>query len=144
MSTVTQKTREDLLPGECLCDFCTAKCCHYFALPIETPDTREELENLRWYMLHEDVSIFVDEGTWYLMVHNKCQKLRPDNLCGIYENRPQICRDYSTDNCEYAGDGCYDQLFETPEQIWEYTEARFPQPRKAAARSAPLALPILN
>ncbi|HBN78780.1 MAG TPA: zinc/iron-chelating domain-containing protein [Planctomycetaceae bacterium] len=135
-------SREDLKPGEFLCDHCTAKCCRYFALPIDTPDSREELENLRWYLLHDNVSIFVDEETWYLMVHTTCKKLRDDNLCGIYETRPQICRDYSTDNCEYDGDGCYDQLFETAEQMGEYTEARFPQ-KKKRSRRATTQLPII-
>jgi len=27
----------------------------------------------------------------------RCPHLRGDNLCGIYENRPQICRDYQAD-----------------------------------------------
>nr|WP_296456443.1 YkgJ family cysteine cluster protein [Rubinisphaera sp.] len=135
-------SREDLKPGEFLCDHCTAKCCRYFALPIDTPDSREELENLRWYLLHDNVSIFVDEETWYLMVHTTCKKLRDDNLCGIYETRPQICRDYSTDNCEYDGDGCYDQLFETAEQMGEYTEARFPKKKKRSRRAA-TQLPII-
>jgi len=125
-----KKDQIQLKPGEFLCDYCTAKCCRYFALPIETPNSREELENVRWYMLHEQVSIFVDEGDWYLMVHTKCTKLREDNLCGIYETRPEICREYSTENCEFDGDGCYDQLFETPEQIAEYTEAMFPIRKK--------------
>ncbi len=42
-----------------------------------------------------------EDGTWYILVHTKCKHLRDDNLCGIYETRPQICRDYTTDNCEY-------------------------------------------
>ena len=39
MSTavVTRPRREDLPAGECLCSYCTAKCCKYFALPMETP-----------------------------------------------------------------------------------------------------------
>ena len=31
--------REELPPGKVLCEYCTAKCCHYFALPIETPES---------------------------------------------------------------------------------------------------------
>ncbi|MCG6155500.1 YkgJ family cysteine cluster protein [Rubinisphaera margarita] len=143
MTATKRVTRADLKPGEFLCDHCTAKCCRYFALPIDTPDSREELENIRWYLLHEDVSIFVDEGTWFLMVHTVCRKLRSDNLCGIYETRPQICRDYSTDNCEYDGDGCYDQLFESPEQMWEYIEAVYPQ-KKPKRKPARTELPIVS
>ena len=36
--------REDLKPGEFLCDYCTAKCCRYFALPIETPESWKEFD----------------------------------------------------------------------------------------------------
>ncbi len=110
-----------------LCEHCVGKCCRYFALPIDTPDEINEFENIRWYMLHGRVSMFVDEGTWYLMVHTPCDKLQPDYRCGIYETRPLICRAYSTDNCEFEDDAVYDQFFETPEQIREYMESVFPE-----------------
>jgi Fe-S-cluster containining protein len=115
--------REDLKPGEILCEYCTGKCCRYFALPIETPENWDDFEHIRWYMVHGPISIFVEEGTWYLMVHNKCDHLLDDNRCGIYEKRPSICRSYTTENCEFEDDTCYEKLFETPEQIWEYAEA---------------------
>lgn len=115
--------REDLKPGEVLCDHCTAKCCRYFALPIDTPTAYEDFQYIRWYLLHGQATVFVDEGTWYLMVHTACKHLGADNRCGIYLTRPQICRDYTTENCEYEDDWVYDQYFETPEQIEEYMEA---------------------
>lgn len=93
---------------------------------METPTERKDFENIRWFMLHGHVTVFVDSGTWFLCVHNRCDHLRPDNLCGIYETRPQICRDYTTEKCEYDNDGVYDQLFETPEQIQEYADAILP------------------
>ena len=43
--------REELKDGEVLCEYCTAKCCKYFALPIETPEDAEDFEpvrKLRW------------------------------------------------------------------------------------------------
>ena len=115
--------REDLRPGECLCDHCTAKCCRYFALPIDTPESREEYDYIRWYLLHQQASIFVDDGTWYLLIHTPCRHLQPNNLCGIYDSRPQICREYTTENCEYDDSWTYQQYFETPEQFNEYCEA---------------------
>lgn len=33
--------RGDVPKEKVLCEFCTAKCCRYFALPLETPTTRE-------------------------------------------------------------------------------------------------------
>ena len=70
--------REDLKDGEVLCDHCSAKCCRYFALPIDTPDTWEEYDFIRWYMIHGRVSVFVEDGTWYLVVHADCQHLGED------------------------------------------------------------------
>jgi len=136
--------REDLKPGEVLCEYCTAKCCRYFALPIDTPESYEDYQYIRWYLLHDAATVFVDEGTWYLMVHTTCKHLRDDHLCGIYETRPQICRDYTTDNCEYEDDWVYDQYFETPEQVQEYMEAVLkPKRGKSIRGRKPDLLPIL-
>jgi len=118
--------RDKLKPGEVLCDYCTAKCCRYFAFPIDAPEDRDDLDHLRWYMLHGRVAIFVEDDTWFLMVYADCKHLQENHMCGIYETRPQICRKYSTDNCEFEDDGIYDQYFETPEQIDEYAETLYP------------------
>ena len=136
--------REDLAPGECLCDYCSAKCCKYFALPIDTPDSVKDFDFVRWYLLHERATVFVDEGTWYILVHTRCRHLQGDNRCGIYFTRPQICRDYSTENCEYDDTWTYEQYFELPEQIAEYVEATIPPRKKRGIRSAkPEELPLL-
>ena len=119
----TKPRREDLKPDQCLCEFCTAKCCKYFALPLDTPESHEEFEYLRWFLLHERAAVFTEEDSWYILVYTRCKHLREDNLCGIYETRPQVCRDYSTDKCEYEDDWVYDHYFETAEQVEEYAEA---------------------
>ncbi len=136
--------RKDLPTGEILCSYCTARCCRYFALPIETPTTWNDFDNIRWYMMHGRISVFVDGGIWYLVVHNDCQHLMPDNRCGVYDTRPAICRKYSTSSCEYDNDFLYDRLFEAPQQIWEYAEAVLPPRRKRRAGAVPAALPIVN
>ena len=148
-AVVTKMRKEDLPAGEVLCQYCSAKCCRYFALPIDKPESRDEFENVRWFMLHGRVGLFVDDNVWYLMVYADCRHLRSDNMCGIYETRPTICRSYSTDNCEYDDDGIYDQYFETPEQMWEFMHAMLPaeKPRKfstvpAAARD--IELPVVS
>jgi Fe-S-cluster containining protein len=120
-SAVRQKPRrEDLKPDEVLCTYCGAKCCRYFAFPIDKPTEWQDFDYLRWYLLHEQASIFVEEDCWYLLVHSPCKNLGEDNRCGIYETRPQICRDYTTANCEYEDDWVYEHYWETPEQIEEY------------------------
>lgn len=142
MARKTRMTREKLPPGEHLCSYCTAKCCRYFALPIDTPTSWDDFDNMRWYIMHGRTSIFIDGGTWYLLVYGDCKNLLPDNRCGVYDTRPAICRSYSTDNCEYEVGGCYDKFFEAPEQLWEYAEAILP-PRKVK-REKTTALPVLN
>ena len=145
MTVLEQISRDELKPGENLCAYCTAKCCKYFALPIDTPDTWKDFEYLRWYLLHDRASLFIDEGCWYLMVHTRCKHLRDDNLCGIYETRPDICREYTTDNCEYESDWTYDNYFETPEQVFEYAEATLGPRTGSSIRSPrPAILPVLN
>jgi Fe-S-cluster containining protein len=114
-------------------------------LPIDTPTQWKDFEYIRWYLLHDRATVFVDEDTWYLMVHTVCKHLRPDNRCGIYSTRPQICRDYSTRNCEYEDDWTYDHYFETPEQVYEYAEAVLPPARGNGIRGPrPPLLPVLH
>ena len=134
--------REDIGPDENLCDYCTAKCCRYFALPIDTPRTWNDMQYLRWYLLHESASVFVENGVWFLLVHTVCKHLRDDNRCGIYETRPPVCREYSTKDCEFDDSYTYEQYFETPEQVEEYTNARFNSP-ETFRTPEPVGLPII-
>jgi hypothetical protein len=120
--------REQIPAGACLCDYCTAKCCRYFALPIDTPEERGDFDYLRWYLLHGETTLFVDDGVWYLMVHTACKKLQSDGRCGVYED-----------------DWTYEKYFETAEQLDEFVDARFSLASSNAIRSPrPVAFPILN
>jgi Fe-S-cluster containining protein len=136
--------RPVLKPGEFLCDYCSAKCCKYYAWPIDAPTTHEDYDFVRWAMLHTATTYFVEDEIWYLLVHAHCKHLQADNRCGIYHTRPQICRDYSTDKCEYEDDWTYEQYFELPEQVAEYIDARFNKPGRPGFRSPkPDAFPVL-
>jgi Fe-S-cluster containining protein len=137
-------TRAQLRPDQIPCDFCTAKCCRYFALPIDEPTSEEAFQYIRWYLLHDAAHVFFEDGTWYLLVQTECKHLLPDNRCGIYETRPQICSEYSTDKCEYEDNWTYERYFETAEQVQEYCDAIFTAPGDANFRSSrPALLPIL-
>ena len=142
----TPKLRREQVPaGDVLCDHCTAKCCRYFALPIDGPTTIEDWEFIRWYLVHEAATLFKEDDTWYLLVHTVCKHLQDDNRCGIYHTRPIICREYSTDNCEYEDDWLYEQYLETSEQAAEYAEAILPRKKGQSIRSTrPPLLPLLN
>lgn len=141
----TKPSRDELKPGEVLCDHCTAKCCRYFALPIDTPTDLRDFEYIRWYLLHGRAAVFSEGETWYLLVHTVCKHLQSDNRCGIYETRPQICREYTTDACEYEDAWTYERYFETPEQVAEYAEAVLPaRPLQGIRSPRPALLPVLG
>jgi Fe-S-cluster containining protein len=122
----------------CLCDQCAGLCCRYFALPIDNPDCKRDYDNIRWYLLHDKVVIFVEDKQWYIGILTRCKQLQPDNRCGIYETRPAICRSYSTDNCDYhAGDYGYDLLFTSPEALWEYAAKKLREDKAAGKKKKP-------
>jgi uncharacterized protein len=127
----------------CLCSQCSALCCRYFALPIDNPDCAADYDNIRWYLCHENVTVFVEKAQWYIGIANRCKQLQADNRCGIYETRPKICRKYSTENCDYHG-GEYDfeHLFTSADQLDRYAkktlaEESAKKKRKAKARPRP-------
>jgi Fe-S-cluster containining protein len=147
MATATARTkprRKDVPAEKNLCEYCTAKCCHYFALPIETPEEFTDFEYIRWFLLHERATVFKEEDDWYLLVHTTCRHLQGDYRCGIYETRPQICREYSTKDCEYEDDWTYEFYLERPEQVAEYMEAVLPQKGKSIRSPKPPLLPIIT
>jgi len=83
------------------CKKCDAFCCKYLALEIDKPTTKNDFENIRWYISHQKTSVFIQEGTWYLKVGNRCKYLDNTNRCKIYEKRPAICRKHNPRECEY-------------------------------------------
>ena len=139
LRTRPKLSREDLKPGACLCDHCVGKCCRYFSLPIDTPTAWDDFDAIRWYLAHDRTMVYVEKGTWHLLVLTRCEYLQSDHRCAIYLERPKVCRDYTTAECEYDENWIFDKVFERPEQIWEYAEALLPpRRRKATAPPGPL------
>jgi Fe-S-cluster containining protein len=101
-------------------------CCRYLGLPIETPETREDFDLLRWYLSHENVVIYVEDGCWYLQANNRCRHLTAEHRCDIYARRPGICRDHSPRSCEHCeGDLPYELHFTNDAQMEAYMQAKF-------------------
>lgn len=120
------------------CDGCDL-CCRHIAVEIDEPENKKEFDQIRWFLLHKDVWVFIDnDDSWNLQVNNKCERLMPrsqvavdrkqqeetvDCVCGFYEERPQICRDYSSDNCERNGEGdSFKVLWKSLEEFEEWVE----------------------
>lgn len=127
--------------GSILCEHCTGLCCRYVALPLEKPTTRRDFDDIRWFVMHQGVSVFCEDGDWFVQFASKCDNLQDDNLCGIYESRPHICREYSAGECDYqGGDYNYEYRFTTPDEVERYVAKRFgrsgsPQPRSKRSTS---------
>ena len=112
------------------CEECGAKCCRYIALEIDEPDSAEEYDYLRWYLMHKNVVVFIDEeDCWFLEFATPCRGLGGDHACMNYEQRPMICRDHGlTDGddapeCEHHGEGePHAVRFTSPDELERYLD----------------------
>jgi Fe-S-cluster containining protein len=136
--------------GCVLCEQCAAACCRYIALPIDKPKSARDYDDIRWYLMHQGVSVFVEDDEWYCQFQTRCRNLGADNLCTVYETRPEICREYEPGDCDYAGGTYgYDHYFTHPRQVEDFyhqkTGKRLPtvaaapvrKKRATAQKSAP-------
>ena len=122
------KKRETLMEPENKCGLCSRSiCCTYITQAIDTPRSKYDFSHLLWQISHHNVQVYKDEGEWALLINTPCTHLQPDGGCGIYQDRPQICRDYSNDYCEYdapAEDG-FELFFDGYESLLAYCRKRF-------------------
>lgn len=110
------------------CRLCTASiCCSYITQKIETPRSKYDFEHLLWQISHHDVNIYKDVDGWYLLVRRTCAHLQADGQCGIYDRRPQICRDYENDYCEFdqPAEKGFDLYFDSYDALRRYCKKRF-------------------
>jgi|SRR6056297_1863844 len=114
------------------CDKCGGACCKYVAIEIDIPENLDDFENIRWYVAHKNVSVYVEEdGTWNVEFITPCSYLK-DGKCSIHEDfvegkirRPDICKEFSVDQCPFHNE--YDELyrFEKMEDVDEYIDKIF-------------------
>jgi len=118
----------EVMTPETKCGFCTnTLCCTYISQEIDAPRSKQDFDFLLWQISHRDIGIYKDEGSWYLLVSNACNHIMSDGRCGIYEDRPQICRDYSNDYCEFdePAEGGFELYFRNYEELLAYCKKRF-------------------
>lgn len=109
-----------------LCNKCTGLCCRYFALPIETPEDKGDYDDIRWFLSHKDITVFIEDDDWYINIKNKCKHLAPGNGCRIYNKRPRICRGYTVRDCDLTeGEYDYELHFTNDKQMEEYIKIKF-------------------
>ncbi|MDH5180444.1 MAG: YkgJ family cysteine cluster protein [Gammaproteobacteria bacterium] len=114
--------------AETKCSFCEgSKCCVYTTQEIAAPRSMDDFDHLLWQLAHKDMQIYKDEDGWFLLALNPCRFLKPEGGCGIYETRPQVCRDYSNDYCEYDAppEEFFEHYFPDYESLLAYCRKRF-------------------
>ena len=123
------------------CSFCKGStCCTYLTQEIDAPRSMEDYDLLLWQVSHANTQIYKDEDGWFLLVNNRCLHLHPDGRCGIYDDRPQICRDHSNDECEFDGPCGHDDFklfFPNYDALLKYCRKKFKHWDKRIKSAAP-------
>ena len=115
------------LPTTHACTDC-GDCCTYLAVEIDAPTSFTDLEHVFWYLTHRNVAVYVDwEGDWFIEFLTVCEHLTDDKTCGIYEERPKICSEFSWNECEKTtGERAWKYHFDKPDQFFAWLEEKQP------------------
>ncbi len=108
------------------CSECGGSCCRYVAVEIDKPTNKTDYDNIRWYLVHRNVGVFIDHNKkWFIEFRSDCEHLTDAGACGIYKKRPKICRDHGNyeGECEYY-DNPYHEYFSTENDFLKYLKAR--------------------
>lgn len=125
MPTIDKKLA---IATEVKCDLCTGSlCCTYITEEITIPRSKAEFNHLLWQVSHDNVELYQDSDGWTLLFKTMCSHLELDGRCGIYEIRPDICKEYTNDYCEYdvAPEEAWKLHFQTHAELYEYVQKRF-------------------
>lgn len=108
------------------CEQCKpAKCCMYLTIQVEKPRTLYDFEGMLWRIAHQDIEYFVQEKKWYMMVHNPCRFHDGNSRCRIYESRPKVCRNHSTEKCEFDTPCDFELHIRSYEEMLRYASKKF-------------------
>jgi len=78
------------------CTSCGA-CCTFLVLNVHPQYAEGDVK--RWVELHGVRIVQKGEAVW-AYVPTACSQLQPDNTCGIYEDRPDVCRVWPTSQAD--------------------------------------------
>jgi Fe-S-cluster containining protein len=118
---------------------CRARCCRYLTVTIPAPKLKADFDEMSWFLAHEDVSLYVYGRRWHLEMRARCRYLKRDNLCRIYETRPEVCRQYAMDACEYPKRPRHTLQFDSRDEFdawWARKRERERRRRRQRARQS--------
>lgn len=102
-----------------------------------------DFDELEWFVSHENITAYKDhENDWILEVLTPCKNLK-NNLCAIYEDRPNVCRGYDPENCTHNSEQIPTKiLLKTREDVQKLAAKRFKKKaKKKVAAKATAAAP---
>jgi len=114
--------------AKCDADKCDAYCCRYISIHLDTPRSKQDFDEIRWFVSHRDVVVYKDDDDdWIVEVMNRCRFLK-NNRCTIYGTRPDVCREYDPENCTHnSGEVPTKIKFTEPGQVVKYVAKRWPK-----------------
>jgi hypothetical protein len=105
-----------------------ARCCTYVGVGINAPTTPRLATDVLWYLYHEKVHVYRDDdGEWSVLFETRCRQLGADLRCGIYAERPHVCRSFDNRGCEVNAPGRSSLSFREPQQFLAWLAATRPR-----------------
>ena len=77
------------------CRECGAKCCKFISISLEDFPPELESDPERYFNLHEHVKVVKTRYGREAVIASRCSALREDNTCSIYDDRPDLCRNFT-------------------------------------------------
>ena len=115
------------------CHACRGLCCTYVTVDLAAPKNWDDFDEIRWYILHKNVVVYKtqDEEEWRVEFIADCDYLdRANHRCTQYENRPDVCKEYTTEECdgvdELNPEGC-EVFLQTEHDLKEYLKTHKPE-----------------
>ncbi len=83
-----------------LCAGCT-RCCETVSIEIDVPRSSWEYDQWIWVLHHRNLEVYLEKPErWYLHIEARCEQLKDNGHCKVYEDRPVLCREYDPRSCE--------------------------------------------
>ena len=99
------------------CAVCRGRCCTYVTAALDKPTDEADVDEIRWFLAHRNLLVFVEDGEWYVQFFTPCRHLNEAGLCDIHGEHFDVCREHGTDACEMSGGEVQATTFTRTEQF---------------------------
>lgn len=85
---------------------------HYLNIRIDTPTSKHDFENIKWYVSHKDIFIYKNKNKWFLKFLTQCQNKYFD----VYQENISLIDPLNDDN---------QLVFASIEEVEDYLKKRW-------------------